>query len=177
MNLFEITEMIRKFDPDTYVHCKRTAVLAEAVAMYSDLDADLLKQAALIHDVGKIFVNPDILHKSSCLTDEERNIIDSHSLLGYQYYCELTEADPKIGILILFHHGFEKVPEKYHYLAKGLEAEIQIMKSIDVFDALTSTRPYRKALPEEKVYSIMEEEHCQKETIEVIKMLKLHNLV
>lgn len=172
----KIMERIKKYDLDTYEHCKRTAVLAEAVGMYSDLDAEVLRQAALVHDVGKIFIDLDILRKPGRLTAEERAIIDTHSFRGYK--CLKQEGiDEKICILVLFHHGFEKVPEEYHHLAKDLETEIQIMKSIDVFDALTSARPYHEALSEEKAYSIMEKEHCQKEAIEAIKKLKLEDRV
>ena len=171
-----VMEQIKRYDLETYEHCKRTAALAEAVGMYSDLDAETLRQAALVHDVGKMFVDPEILHKPGRLTDEERATMDTHSLRGYEYLKQEGVED-KVCILVLFHHGIEKVPEEYHHLAKDMEAEIQVMKSIDVFDALTSARPYHEAIPEEKAYSIMEEEHCRKEAIEVIKKLKMEDRV
>lgn len=162
---------MKNYDEETYQHCLRTAKLASLIAEYSDLDAESLYQAALLHDIGKIFVDISIIKKPGALSEAERTIIDKHALNGYQYLME-QGIKPSVCSIVLFHHGKNKVPKHLQYLLIGLEREIQIMKSVDVFDALTHNRSYKKALEPEEAYSIMQMEKCYQEDIELIKKLK-----
>lgn len=155
----EILNQIKNYDENTYEHCKRTAELVKILAVCLNFDEKMMHTAAMLHDVGKMFIPKNILNKNGLLTAEERSIIDTHSLLGYQYLKKMG-IENNICILVLFHHGKEKVPEKYHCMEKKLEKEIQLLRSVDIFDALSSNRPYRKAMDKNEIQHIMLKENC-----------------
>ncbi|MBF4691860.1 HD-GYP domain-containing protein [Fusibacter ferrireducens] len=109
-------------------------------------DMDTLIKASLVHDIGKITIPEQILNKKGPLTDSEFKIIQEHSLTGFRILHKAS-AFNEIDQLVLCHH------EKYDGTGypQGLKGEqiplgAQILSIADVYDALTSRRPYRKAL-------------------------------
>ena len=136
---------IRQYDIDTYEHCIRVSKLVKDSCLPTELDIELLCQASLLHDIGKIFIPKIILNKPGSLTKKEREIIDTHSLKGF-YYLIQHEIFLKTCFIVLFHHGKEKVPKELWCYYHDLEQEIQCLQKFDKLDALTNDRPYRKAM-------------------------------
>jgi len=140
-------------DPATRHHCHRVTQQACRFARFLGLpekDLKILGTANLLHDIGKIGISDAILFKPSRLTAEERLIIETHTLIG-EKLVEHLELHPEETNIILFHH--ERWDGKGYPQGLG-EEEIPLLSRIsalaDVFDALTSHRPYRSPFPVRK---------------------------
>lgn len=115
-------------------------------------ELDKLALSASLHDIGLMFVPPDILNKTKPLTKGEFEIVKRHPLLGFEFLKATTDLSPLIRIPVLQHHetyngkGYPNQLEhtKVHLFSK-------IIGLIDAFDAMTSDRPHRKALPTQEV--------------------------
>lgn len=135
-----IRKTIKNFDIELYNHCTRTSNLAVAIGQHLIDDISSLQSASLVHDVGKLFIDKQILNKKGALSYEERCLIDYHSVWGYSY---LRYNGIKIDIceIVLLHHG--KFKEKYNYTYTPENAYIaEILRAADIIDAMTSKRPY-----------------------------------
>ena len=137
-------------DPYTNGHSKRvaryTAMLAEKLGKSKEECEDLYN-IAMLHDVGKISIPDSILNKPERLTDEEFAVMKSHSERGYEILSKIDVA-PELALGAGYHH--ERIDGKgYPRGAKGDEIPevAQIIAVADTFDAMYSTRPYRKKLP------------------------------
>lgn len=151
---------LKAFDDYTYYHSVNVAVLSIVLGVALDFGKDelcVLGFAALLHDIGKVFVDKTILNKPDTLTEMEFKKMKSHCLLGYNYIRKEFGVPIEAYLGILDHH------EKYGgggYPNDIKENEISLYGRIitiaDVYDALTSERPYRKAmLPSEAMEYVM----------------------
>lgn len=148
------------FDDYTYYHSVNVATLSLVVGAAMNLNKNELYElglGALLHDIGKVFIPKNILNKPSKLTDEEFEIMKTHSEKGYKYLKQYYMIPLKSYVGALQHH------EKYDgtgYPDKKEGDKISLFGRIiaiaDVYDALTSNRPYRKSLlPSEAIEYIM----------------------
>ena len=123
----------------------------------STYELDKLEIAANLHDIGKIGVKDDILLKPGQLSDEEYAKIQEHAVIGAEILRPLNSLQDVVP-LILFHHerwdgkGYPSMIE-----GKKIPLGARIIAVADTFDAITSDRPYRKALSEKKALKIIEE--------------------
>lgn len=142
-------------DKYTQGHVERTATYALEVGIrlgLSEDQLDNLRLASMLHDIGKIGIPEDLLQKTSYLTPREREIIKRHVDIGVQILQEIDFLKPAIPA-IYYHQewyaGYDGV-ESFGYPVgiKGEEIPIEarIIAVVDSFDAMTSTRPYRKAM-------------------------------
>lgn len=142
---------LSSYDSYTYSHSLNVAVLSIilGIAMnfpVSDLIA--LGSGALLHDIGKVFINKQIVQKNGPLTPEEFELMKTHSQMGYDYIMSEYRLPPRSCRPILEHH--ERYDGSGYPLQKkgtGISLYGRITALADVYDALTSERPYRKALP------------------------------
>lgn len=141
-------------DPYTNGHSHRvakyTAMLAERLGKTKE-ETEEMYNIALLHDIGKISIPDEVLHKPERLTDEEFEIMKTHSARGYEILKEV-KIDPNLAIGAGYHH--ERVDGKGY--PRGVSGDeipevAQIIAVADTFDAMYSTRPYRKKLPLETV--------------------------
>ncbi|WP_092333256.1 HD-GYP domain-containing protein [Desulfosporosinus hippei] len=140
----------RQFDDDTYIHSVNVAILATLIGMQIGFAGQTLRDltlGALLHDIGKGSIPPEILNKPSELTSKELEIIKKHPLIGEEM---LKEADLSAEVLSIIRHHHERwnghgYPDGVSQQAITLSA--QVVAVSDVFDALISDRPYRKGLP------------------------------
>ena len=151
---------LQAFDDYTYNHSVNVAILSISLGVALGIGKEELCQlgfAALLHDIGKVFVSKDILNKPAKLTDEEFEEMKNHSLLGWGHIKKGVGISDEVLVGILQHH------EKYdgggypNSLA-GDEISLfgRIIAAADVYDALTSQRPYRQAmLPSDAVEYVM----------------------
>ncbi len=148
-----LVNAIEAKDPYTFGHSERVTKLALAVGKYfnlSEKSLEVIRHAGILHDVGKIGVSLNILHKTIDLTPEEVMIIREHSQIG----CRIIDhidflKDVKDGIL----HHHERHDGKGYPDGLGpshISLETKILSVTDSFDAMTSDRPYRKAQSPEK---------------------------
>ena len=151
---------MKVFDDYTYYHSVNVAVLSIVLGVAMDMDREELCNlgfAALLHDIGKVFVNKDILNKQGKLTPSEFEEIKTHSLLGCNHIKKGYGVSNSSYMGILDHHekyeggGYPNNLKGDHISWYG-----RIISVADVYDALTSDRPYRKAmLPSDAMEYIM----------------------
>jgi len=145
-----LSTVLRMKDLATGVHSSRLAEWAVRVAARLGLDPQYqrdVETAALLHDIGKIGIPDAILHKPSALTREERLIINKHAEYGWNALRGISGFE-QVSLFVLHHH--ERVDGKgYPARLKGEAIPLgsRIVSLIDAFDAMISTRCYRKALP------------------------------
>ncbi|MCR5322800.1 MAG: HD-GYP domain-containing protein [Lachnospiraceae bacterium] len=141
-------------DRYTHGHSGRVAAYSQKIAQLAGktpAECDEIYYVALLHDVGKIGIPEYIINKEDKLTDEEYEVVKQHSALGAQILQSITEF-PYISIGAHFHH--ERYDGKGY--PKGLKGNdipeiARIISVADAYDAMTSKRSYRDAIPQEKV--------------------------
>lgn len=151
---------LKEFDDYTYFHSVNVAVLSIGLAAAIGFDkADLcnLGFGALLHDIGKVFISKEILNKRGPLSNEEFAEMKKHSFLGYEYLVRESVGNISAQAGILDHH--ERFSgDGYPNNSRGEKISLygRIITIADVYDALTSDRPYREGLnPAEAVEYIM----------------------
>ena len=115
-------------------------------------------RGGLIHDIGKLAVPEHILLKPGPLTPEERKIMEQHTVIGEGICAPLRSF--RHVLAIIRHHHEKQDGSGYPDGLKGAQVPLtaRILQITDIYDALTTDRPYRKALPQEKAFAIMREE-------------------
>lgn len=166
-----LTSSLEAKDPYTKGHSVRVAEYSCRIAKEMGLSKvfiEKLKQAALLHDIGKIGVHEDILNKPGKLTDEEYDKVKQHPytaaqiLSGYEAFKDLKE------IVISHHERFDG--KGYPFGLKGKDISIggRIISVADTFDAVTSDRVYRKGMSKDKATEILLKESGEQFDPEVI---------
>jgi HD-GYP domain-containing protein (c-di-GMP phosphodiesterase class II) len=153
-----LTEAIESRDPYTGGHCRRLAEHAGTVAQHLALppqEIEVVRLGAALHDMGKIVVPDSVLKKPGKLTPEEYTIIKQHCYSGGQI-CKrvgfLMDAYP-----IVYHHHERWDGKGYPDSLKGERIPLgaRIVAVIDAFDAMTTDRPYRDAMPYDAAMDIL----------------------
>ncbi len=141
-------------DDQTGEHTRRVGSFCAVVAEALGEDASFVEAigaAALLHDLGKIGIPDTILLKAGPLTDDERDVMREHTTIGAAILNDCTEPVMRMARLIaLTHHEWWNGEGYPRGLAKTeIPLEGRIVSVADAFDAMTSNRPYRAALPVE----------------------------
>ncbi len=159
--LFTMARTIEQRDHYTEGHCERLSEYASALGQRLGLpeeEVNALRQAGIVHDLGKIAVPDTILLKAGRLTAEERKVVQRHPAAGEQI-CKSLKSFSLIRPIIRHHH--ERMDGSGY--PDGLKGEqipltARILQVVDVFDALTTQRPYKPALPVDVALKELDEE-------------------
>lgn len=158
-NLVQITD-IRLHDSYTFSHSVNVAVLSTMLGDlcgYSKRKLQIITLGGLLHDIGKLAVPTPILNKSGSLTAGEFKIIRRHPSEGRKILKELTSPIASIlAIIAVQHHEhLDGSGYPYHVHGKSIHPYSRITAIADVYDALTSVRPYKRAYKPNVVYRMM----------------------
>lgn len=159
--IFTLAEMLEAKDVYTRGHSERVAryatMLARRVGL-TEIDQELIRRGALLHDVGKIGVREMVLNKPEKLSAEELAHIRSHPARG----CEICKSLKSLApVLPIIRHHHERVDGLgYPDGVSGTELTLgpRIVSIADAYDAMTSNRPYRKGIPPADALKIFERE-------------------
>jgi len=146
--LIILSQFISK-DKYTQNHSYRVSVYAAKIAMQMGLPHDTIEDiraAALIHDLGKLEVSREILYKAARLTASEYNHVQQHVDLGIQMLKPVGGPLSRVIPIILAHHDKFDGSGYHETQGEDIPLEARILSVADVYDALTSDRPYRKAM-------------------------------
>jgi len=148
-NILNLISPVRTYSEYTYTHATNVAVLSMFQAETLGADDNLLHDigiAALLHDVGKLFISQEILEKKGALTDTEWDEIRKHTLYGARYL-STVEGLPRLAPIVALEHHLRYDGKGYPDLRRVKKAQhlaSQIVAISDFFDALRSRRPYKR---------------------------------
>jgi len=136
-------------DHETEGHSERVCDLAQSIAVEMNLDKPLkhaLRLGALLHDIGKIGVPDSILSKPSSLTEAEWRLMRQHPQIGYDILQKIPFLQAALDIVLYHHEKYNGAGYPRGLKGSAIPITARIFAVADVFDALTSDRPYRVAL-------------------------------
>ena len=137
-------------DSSTREHLERTHDYARALArvvMAGEEVSDELSYGFLLHDVGKVGIPESILCKPGPLTDEEYEVMKTHPLIGVQIVAPIQFLGTAVDVIRCHHERWDGRGYPDGLAGEGIPLGARIFSVCDTFDAMTSDRPYRRALP------------------------------
>jgi putative nucleotidyltransferase with HDIG domain len=146
-------------DKETEGHTQRVTVLTQRLAQEMGVDREGLEhdtRGALLHDIGKMAISDEILRKKGPLTPEERAIMEKHPVYAYEMLQPIEFLRPAIDIPYRHHEKWDGTGYPHGLKGEAIPLAARIFCVIDVWDALTSDRPYREPLPHAKVRRMIE---------------------
>jgi putative nucleotidyltransferase with HDIG domain len=147
--VYELARSIEERDRLTYDHCRRVAIYANRLARalgWTRSAARDLALAGLAHDLGKTWIGNSVLHKDSALSQDERLEMQRHPVIAARIL-EIYGAPAWLSEVVLHHHeAYEGGGYPDRLAGEQIPFGARILTVVDVFDALTSARPYKAAM-------------------------------
>jgi putative two-component system response regulator len=156
-----LARSIEAKDPYTEGHCDRlsryTVSLGESIGMSGE-QCVALRRGGIIHDIGKVAVPEYVLLKPGPLDDAERKIMEEHTVVG-EHICAPLKSFRNVLPIIRSHHEKQDGTGYPDHL-KGVDIPLtaRVLQTVDVYDSLTTARPYRNALSKDEALAVMWEE-------------------
>jgi putative nucleotidyltransferase with HDIG domain len=151
-------DLIDRRSPFTFTHSHGIARLAEKAALalgYSPEQTRVMYISGLLHDIGKLHVSTDILHKPGKLSPPERFEINKHTYYTRKILCQVKGFEIITEYAANHHERLDGTGYPYHLTGERLSEPERVVAVCDVYQALTEERPYRAPLPREKVWAII----------------------
>ncbi len=173
--MFARVSQIKTYDTLTFRHLLNVSILSIYFAHKLGLSRDDcldIGTAALLHDIGKLFISRKIIRKTDKLKEEEIEAVKSHTFLGAEILLRHTDTLGILPAIVAFEHhlgwdgeGYPKItPKRKPHLAS------LIVTICDEYDALTQRRSYKRDYPPELVYQIMNRQKGAKFSFELLEM-------
>jgi cyclic di-GMP phosphodiesterase len=159
--LFSLALSIEARDPYTRGHCERLAEMSSRLGERLDLPEEhvtALRRAGVVHDVGKVVVPDAILLKPGPLSVEEMEVVKKHPAVGERICAPLKIFRPVLPIIRHHHERYDGSGYPDRLRSSQIPLTARILQLADVYDALTTDRPYRKADKPEVALGIMDAE-------------------
>jgi len=159
--LFALAQAIEQRDAYTAGHCERLAGYSVAIGMALGLPRTqllALHRGGFLHDIGKISIPDAILHKPGPLTAEEWALVKRHPIKGEEICSEMKSLRPVLPIIRSHHERWDGSGYPDGLRGNQIPLVARILQISDIYDALTTARPYKPALPPEEALGILTEE-------------------
>jgi putative two-component system response regulator len=159
--LFSLAKSVEDRDPDLSLHCQRLSIMAAALGVALELpahDIQNLQRGGYLHDIGKISIPDRILFKPGPLTPDEWELMKSHTLRGEKICTGIKSLTSVLPIVRSHHERWDGLGYPDGLRGEQIPMLARILQLADIYDALTTVRPYKAAYtPEEALSIIMEE--------------------
>ncbi len=159
--LFSLARSIEGKDPYTHGHCERLARYSARLGEHLKLSEEqliALRRAGVVHDVGKIAVPDAILLKPGRLTAEEWTLIKEHPVVGERICAPLKSFRLVLPIIRHHHEKFDGSGYPDGLRGEAIPVTARVLQIVDIYDALTTDRPYKKAFSVTDALQTMKEE-------------------
>jgi putative nucleotidyltransferase with HDIG domain len=155
-----LTSAIDAKDPYTCGHSDRVARVAVRLAAEMGCDHETLNTiylSGLLHDIGKIGIDDNVLRKPGKLTEVEYEHIKMHSEIGYRILKDLRQLDDVLPVVLHHHEQWDGKGYPHNLAADNIPLMARIVAVADAFDAMGSDRPYRQGMPEARLEQVLRE--------------------
>lgn len=159
--LFSLAQSVEERDPALGQHCHRLALMGAAMGVALNLPASdilSLQRGAYLHDIGKVAVPDQILFKPGPLTAEEWEIMKTHPERGERICSSMRCLAPVLPIIRHHHEKWDGTGYPDRLKGEQIPLLARILQLADVYDALTTDRPYKRAFAPEEALKIIQEE-------------------
>lgn len=159
--LFSLARAIEGRDPNTEGHCNRLSVLAERLGErigLSAVECNALRRAGIVHDIGKVVVPDAVLMKRGPLTDDEWHIMREHAAAGERICAPLKSFGLVLPIIRHHHEKLDGTGYPDQLVGEAIPVTARVLQIVDVFDALTTERVYKRAMSSQEAIETMESE-------------------
>lgn len=147
--IYELAESIRERDVVTYDHCRRVAIYVNRLARFSGWPraaARELALAGLVHDLGKTWVRNEVLLKPAALSENEREMIEKHPVTAAQLLWAFDMPDIILDAVLSHHERWDGKGYPEGRSGEQIPLGARLLSIADVFDVITSPRPYKSAM-------------------------------
>jgi putative two-component system response regulator len=158
--ILTLAKTIDARDPYTAGHSGRVAEYADRIGQRMGVDPSTrldMRRGALFHDLGKIVIPDQILHKRGPLTPEERRVIEQHPIVGHELLAPMKTMRKTLPVVHSHHEKLDGTGYPDGLSGDDIPTTVRIVTVSDVFDAVTHDRAYRPALKLETAYEILSE--------------------
>jgi len=138
-------------------HAVNVAILSGQLGMFYDVeDVPNLVLGSLLHDLGKLYIDPSILNKNGKLSEVEKLVVEEHTTLGYKIVKHYTNNDTIADIILNHHTVFDNIPHNADMSEIDTKDKYPLICGIaDITDAILSYRPYKPPLSKEVVFTTL----------------------
>jgi HD-GYP domain-containing protein (c-di-GMP phosphodiesterase class II) len=140
-------------------HGREVARLAVAIGKEAGIPEDRLRDlayAALLHDVGEVTIPDRIIDKTGRLTEDERDAVKAHPLVGYRVVSDISGLERAAAYIRWHHERIDGAGYPDRLEAESIPLEVSILQAADVFVTLRSPRPYREALSKDQALTVIQ---------------------
>jgi len=149
----------KDYDAYTFNHsvnvCIYAAVLAECMTT-SQKNKVRIAQAAMLHDVGKLLIPDEVLHKTGIFSQEDREIMNQHTILGAKILME-SDGNHELSVNVAFGHHLRYDRQGFPNISPQSKVDpvVDMINVIDFYEAITAKRPYKEPFPPEKATAML----------------------
>ncbi|HZC06906.1 MAG TPA: HD domain-containing phosphohydrolase [Ktedonobacterales bacterium] len=147
--IYELAESIRERDQVTYDHCRRVAIYVNRLARFAGWPraaARELALAGLVHDLGKTWAPNEVLLKPAALTESEREMIEKHPVTAAQLLWAFDMPDAILDAVLSHHERWDGRGYPKKLVRDEIPLGARLLSVSDVFDVITTPRPYKAAM-------------------------------
>jgi putative two-component system response regulator len=159
--LFSLAQSIEGKDPYTKGHCERLSDYGAALGMAIGLDAEsitALRRSGIVHDIGKVAVPDAVLLKPARLNEAEMALMREHPVVGERICAPLKSFRAVLPIIRHHHEKLDGTGYPDGLRGDAIPITARVLQIVDVYDALTTARPYKRALTREETLEVMASE-------------------
>lgn len=160
-HIFDMLHNIKTFDDETYRHCLNVAMINNVFADWlgmNEYEKNHLTMCGLLHDVGKLLIDKNVLRKPARLTEDEYEEIRQHPMRGYQSLKDKKIPESVKRAVLLHHERCDGKGYPFGFKTSEIDPYAEITAIADVYEAMTATRVYRKGMSPFDVIRIFEED-------------------
>lgn len=156
--IFSLATVLDVNDTYTHGHSRRVSDIAVKLAGYLGLslqEQNNIRDAGFLHDIGKVATDKDVLHKPGALNGKEYEHVKQHPVVGEKICSPLKFAKPLLPMIRSHHERFNGTGYPDGLAGADIPLGARIIGIVDLYDALTSARPYRRGMPQEVALEVM----------------------